>query len=105
MVCPVCVGSAGVAVACKFFGVPDAITFFLVGIFTCSVAYAFNIYMFKKGMHKKISRRFPYISDNDILTRLTRWLFDPMNPTHSAWLFVLIFALLTIWSFVLLGWC
>lgn len=105
MVCPVCVGSAGIAVACKFSGVPDIITGLFIGIFTCGIAYAFNIYMFKKGMHKRISRRFPYKSDSDIFTRFIRYLFDAHNPTRSAWLFVLIFTLITLWSFILMGWC
>ena len=38
MVCPVCIVDGIVISACRFFGVPDAVTAFLVGVLTVHLA-------------------------------------------------------------------
>ena len=38
MVCPVCIVDGIVITACKFFGVPDVITAFLIGLLTAHLA-------------------------------------------------------------------
>ena len=50
MVCPVCVVDGFVIASCRFLGVPDVITAFLIGIITLSLAMVTLKYLKRKLM-------------------------------------------------------
>lgn len=78
MACPICIVDGVIIASCRFFGVPDPITSYLLGILTLSIAIL----------------TIRYIKSKLLLTK---------TPKGSLVFVVIIYSSITIWIMNLLG--
>lgn len=56
--CPICIIDGAIIIACRFWGIPDVIMAFLIGVFTMSASYWTHVYIktWQKQYNFKIYR-------------------------------------------------
>ena len=104
MVCPVCVVSAGVGIACKFFGVPDILTGTIIGVLMASLGYSTSIWFHKKGYNRKVRIYILNNTKNKRIRIFSKKLFSETEINRTSYMFVLIYIGFTVLSYQLMGW-